>query len=124
MVLMMIAGIIMKVLLSRCQLSRVPPKTAVPFNLPIVCIIAGTAVNPTLRAAHLAAVTDNEIVLVVPFLPVQDQIRIFPEGITCSTPEQQAALIKAWATEHSNLPEVNFKVPRVTADCVHSCRCL
>eukprot|EP00879_Flechtneria_rotunda_P010803 GHRR01011289.1.p1 GENE.GHRR01011289.1~~GHRR01011289.1.p1 ORF type:complete len:484 (+),score=165.02 GHRR01011289.1:149-1600(+) len=112
--------------------SRRVPEPAIDTSAGRIIIVStaaipwrtGTAVNPTLRAAHLAAVTDNEIVLVVPFLPVQDQIRIFPEGITCSTPEQQAALIKAWATEHSNLPEVNFKVLFYQARYFPASRCI
>ncbi|WIA40367.1 hypothetical protein OEZ86_013731 [Tetradesmus obliquus] len=84
----------------------------------------GTAVNPALRAAQLAADTEHEVVLVVPFVPVEDQRLIFPEGVTCSTPQQQEAIIKAWAREHSGLQETDFTVLFYAARYFPASRCI
>jgi hypothetical protein len=65
-----------------------------------------------------------QVVLVVPFVPLQDQRLIFPEGVTCSTPQQQEAIIKAWAREHSGLQDVDFKVVFYAARYYPASRCI
>eukprot|EP00882_Tetradesmus_deserticola_P026645 GHRQ01029411.1.p1 GENE.GHRQ01029411.1~~GHRQ01029411.1.p1 ORF type:complete len:159 (+),score=31.82 GHRQ01029411.1:317-793(+) len=84
----------------------------------------GTAVNPALRAAQLAADTQHQVVLVVPFVPIEDQWLIFPEGVTCSTPQQQEVIIKAWAREHSGLQDVDFQVLFYAARYYPASRCI
>lgn len=65
-----------------------------------------------------------QVVLVVPFVPVEDQRLIFPEGVTCSTPQQQETIIKAWAREHSGLQETDFTVLFYAARYYPASRCI
>jgi digalactosyldiacylglycerol synthase len=65
-----------------------------------------------------------QVVLVVPFVPLQDQRLIFPEGVTCSTPQQQEAIIKTWAREHSGLQDVEFTVLFYAARYYPASRCI
>lgn len=61
-----------------------------------------------LRASHNrhpTATPHHQVTLVVPFVPPADQPHIFPPGVLCHTPAQQAALIRAWAREHSGLEQ-------------------
>lgn len=60
----------------------------------------------------------------MPFIPIQDQKLIFPAGVTCSTQEQQAAIIKAWAREHSGLPCADFQVVFYHARYYPASRCI
>jgi len=49
----------------------------------------GTAVNPALRAAHLAA-SGLRVTLLVPWLPPAEQPQVYPPGQVFETPESQA----------------------------------
>eukprot|EP00775_Hariotina_reticulata_P005176 gene5176-5414_t len=84
----------------------------------------GTAVNPALRAAHLAAHTPHKVILVVPFIPVQDQVLIFPQGMICNSREQQADIIRCWVHEHSGLLSADFQVLFYSARYYPSSRCI
>jgi digalactosyldiacylglycerol synthase len=85
--------------------------------------------NTTATYTHNVTQTNQQrgflqVVLVVPFVPIQDQRLIFPEGVTCSTPQQQEAIIKAWAREHSGLQDVDFKVLFYAARYYPASRCI
>ena len=55
----------------------------------------GTSVNPMLRAAHLAARDKtHKVLLVVPWLPPEEQPALYPPGIVFATREEQAAYIR------------------------------
>ncbi|CAM9437142.1 unnamed protein product, partial [Chrysoparadoxa australica] len=59
--------------------------------------MTGTSINPLLRAAFLTRGRDPGMVtLMLPYLEVDDQHTVFPEGTTFSTPEEQGVRVKAW----------------------------
>jgi hypothetical protein len=50
--------------------------------------------NPMLRAAHLAdGDATRKVLLVVPWVDVEQQVLIYPKGVTFETREQQAEYI-------------------------------
>ena len=57
--------------------------------------MTGTAVNPLLRAAYLA-MANKKVTLVVPWVPKEDQAKIFPGGRTFNTPDEQDAFVREW----------------------------
>ena len=60
--------------------------------------LTGTAVNPALRAAFLAAAVplSSSVTLVVPWLPPTDQAELFPGGASFATPADHEAALRAW----------------------------
>ena len=58
--------------------------------------MTGTAVNPLLRAAYLAKDGTKSVNLMVPWLAKSDQQRIFPNGVTFDSPDEQEAWVKQW----------------------------
>jgi hypothetical protein len=60
--------------------------------------LTGTAVNPLLRAAYLAASEPRrKVTLVLPWLSPADQARVFPANVQFETPEQQEEYVRDWA---------------------------
>ena len=67
--------------------------------------LTGTAVNPALRAAFLAAARSAPAVtLVVPWLPAADQAELFPNGTTFAAPSDQEAALRAWVESRTGTP--------------------
>ncbi|CAM9885638.1 unnamed protein product [Ectocarpus sp. 12 AP-2014] len=59
--------------------------------------MTGTSINPLLRAAFLARGRDADMVtLMVPFLSLEDQPKVFPSGVTFDTPEEQEVWVRNW----------------------------
>ena len=58
--------------------------------------MTGTAVNPLLRAAYLAKDGSKSVNLMVPWLAKSDQQRIFPNGVTFDSPDEQEVWVKQW----------------------------
>ncbi|CAN0196462.1 unnamed protein product [Ectocarpus sp. 6 AP-2014] len=59
--------------------------------------MTGTSINPLLRAAFLARGRDADMVtLMVPFLSLEDQPKVFPRGVTFDTPEEQEVWVRNW----------------------------
>jgi digalactosyldiacylglycerol synthase len=54
--------------------------------------LTGTAVNPALRAAYLWK-KGHSVTLVIPWVAVEDQPRLFAPGIVFETPEEQAVAV-------------------------------
>lgn len=72
------------------------PNRAVPFCAVLCCVMlccAGTSMNPMLRAAHLAADPKRKVLLVVPWVELDQQVLIYPKGVTFETKQQQADYI-------------------------------
>jgi hypothetical protein len=62
-------------------------------------------VNPLLRAAYLAKdKPDGKVHLLIPWVTVECQKLIFPNGIRFKTPEEQRAYLKAWLVNDALLP--------------------
>eukprot|EP00898_Chlorokybus_atmophyticus_P004193 jgi/Chlat1/4775/Chrsp308S04747 len=66
--------------------------------------MTGTAVNPVLRAAHLAQ-THGNVTLVVPWLSSEDQAAIFPNGMTFQSPQEQEDFVKHWLRQRLALDQ-------------------
>jgi len=64
--------------------------------------MTGTAVNPLLRAAYLAA-KGYPVTLYVPWLPKQDQLLLFPRGLAFDKPAQQEAYSRWWLSNRANV---------------------
>jgi len=64
--------------------------------------MTGTAVNPLLRAAHLAK-AGKRVTLMVPWLHKLEQRMIFPNSLSFDTPEEQEAHIREWISRRGGL---------------------
>jgi len=73
--------------------------------------LTGTAVNPLLRAAYLARERDpNKVTLLIPWLEIDDQKRLFPQGLVFDSKTEQAQYIRGWLSQHSNLGKDTLKL--------------
>ena len=95
---------------------RDPGRRIAIFTTASLPWMTGTAVNPLLRAAYLAADASSpsgaprEVTLFVPWLPRQDQDAVFPPGgARFDTPAQQEAWVRRWARERTGL-KCDFKL--------------
>jgi len=62
----------------------------------------GTAVNPLLRAAYTAKIlSKSKVILLVPWLAVSEQKKIFPKGLTFSTPAEQEKWVREWVDKRT-----------------------
>lgn len=96
---------------------RSPGRRVAIFTTASLPWMTGTAVNPLLRAAYLAADDPTRAVtLHVPWLPRRDQDAVFPDGAPrFDTPAAQAAWVKAWVKARTGLPcdfELDFYAGR------------
>ena len=64
--------------------------------------MTGTAVNPLLRAAHLAK-AGKRVTLMVPWLHPLEQRMIFPNGLEFAEPNEQLEHMHAWLLERAGL---------------------
>lgn len=71
--------------------------------------MTGTAVNPLLRAAFLSENAGRKVTLVIPWLSKLDQAKVFPNGITFDSPEDQEVFVRNWVQKRTGRPS-NFKV--------------
>jgi digalactosyldiacylglycerol synthase len=67
------------------------------------------AVNPLLRAAHLAK-AGKRVTLMVPWVHPVEQAMIFPNGLSFDTPAEQEQHIRKWLSERAGLPGDNFRL--------------
>ncbi|XP_073045152.1 digalactosyldiacylglycerol synthase 2, chloroplastic-like [Primulina eburnea] len=65
--------------------------------------LTGTAVNPLFRAAYLAKNEERKVTLVIPWLKLKDQERVYPNNISFSSPSEQEAYVRQWLEERSGL---------------------
>ena len=81
--------------------------------------MTGTAVNPLLRAAHLAK-AGKRVTLVVPWLHPLEQGIVFPHGLRFDSPAEQEEHIRAWLRARAGLRgdsfEITFYAGRYDAD--------
>lgn len=69
--------------------------------------MTGTAVNPLLRAAHLAK-AGKRVTLAVPWLhPIEQQI-VFPPNVRFDSPAEQEAYTRRWLRERAGLRSADF----------------
>lgn len=76
--------------------------------------MTGTAVNPLFRAAYLAGDghgdREREVTLVIPWLSLSDQVLVYPNGVTFSSPSEQESFVRRWIEERVNFrPEFQIK---------------
>jgi len=64
--------------------------------------LTGTSVNPLLRALYLAK-TGRETVLVIPWLEIEDQQKVFPGGKTFDDPKAQEKAIIEWCHNRAKI---------------------
>lgn len=69
----------------------------------------GTAVNPLLRVAYLATDPGRKVILVVPWLSLADQKRLFPPGLYFNSKLDQTLYIKKWSKDRTGF-EPRFKI--------------
>mmetsp|Transcript_12635 Transcript_12635/g.23982 ORF Transcript_12635/g.23982 Transcript_12635/m.23982 type:complete len:514 (+) Transcript_12635:137-1678(+) len=70
--------------------------------------LTGTSVNPLLRAAYLSRDENRTVLLVVPWLRLDDQATVFPQGITFESKTEQDQYMRDWLASR-----VSF-TPRLT----------
>lgn len=105
---------------------RDPGRRIAIFTTASLPWMTGTAVNPLLRAAYLAADASSpsgahrEVTLFVPWLPRRDQDAVFPPGgARFDTPAQQEAWVRKWAKERTGLKcdfQLGFYAARYAAE--------
>lgn len=77
--------------------------------------MTGTAVNPLLRAAYLAheeekrGESGSKVTLVIPWLALADQARVYPNNLTFANPEEQETYVRNWVQKRTGF-DCNFKV--------------
>ena len=71
--------------------------------------MTGTAVNPLLRAAHLAK-AGKRVTLVVPWLHPLEQGIVFPHGLRFDSPAEQEEHIRAWLRARAGLRRISFEI--------------
>ena len=79
--------------------------------------MTGTAVNPLLRAAHLAK-AGKRVTLLVPWLHPEEQAFVFPAGLSFDAPAAQREHVERWLAERARLPmdfELKFYASRYDA---------
>ena len=73
--------------------------------------MTGTAINPLLRAFYLSEQgTPRQITLVVPWLAVSDQARVYPHNLTFETPDAQEKYVRSWVEQRTGRSADRFKV--------------
>ena len=71
--------------------------------------MTGTAVNPLLRAAHLAQ-AGRRVTLVVPWLHPSEQHLVFAAGVRFEAPSEQEDHIRSWLRERAGLSDAEFEL--------------
>ncbi|KAG1650982.1 hypothetical protein FOA52_009417 [Chlamydomonas sp. UWO 241] len=71
--------------------------------------LTGTSVNPLLRAAYLSMDGTRKVTLVLPWLAMPDQERVYPAATRFDTPEAQEAYVRDWARRRTGL-DCNFRI--------------
>lgn len=64
--------------------------------------MTGTSINPLLRAAYLAKAGYN-ITLMLPWLKKEDQLKVFPNGLTFKKPRLQEQYVRWWCAERASV---------------------
>jgi hypothetical protein len=73
--------------------------------------MTGTSVNPLLRAAHLTVDRDEgAVTLMVPWVEIDDQRKLFPNNLTFATQQEQRDYVLNWVAEKANMPTAARKV--------------
>ncbi|XP_074579901.1 digalactosyldiacylglycerol synthase 2, chloroplastic-like [Curcuma longa] len=65
--------------------------------------MTGTAINPLFRAAYLAKDYEWEVTLVIPWLPLKDQVLVYPNKIRFNSPREHEAYVRLWLKEKAEV---------------------
>ncbi|KAL3926328.1 MAG: hypothetical protein SGPRY_003342, partial [Prymnesium sp.] len=66
--------------------------------------MTGTAVNPLLRAAHLAK-AGRRVTLMIPWLHPHEQPSVFPAGLVFASPSEQEQYIRGWLAKRAGIKQ-------------------